>query len=305
MRAIVCAKYGSPEVLELRDVEKPTPKDNQVLIKNHATTVTTGDVILRSLKFPLSIVFGLAFGSGKNRILGHELAGEIEAVGQGVTRFEPGDQIFASTGSRGGAYAQYICLAEGAMMAIKPVNLTYEQAAALPVGGNTALHILRRGNIQRGQRVLIYGASGSVGTYAVQLAKYFGAEVTGVCSTANLQLVKSLGAEKVIDYTKEDFAQSGETYHVVFDAVGKLPASHGKRSLGKNGVYLSARSSTREKPKNLVFLRELVEAGETRPVIDRRYPLEQIAEAHRYVEGGHKRGNVVITVRHDSHSEGG
>jgi NADPH:quinone reductase-like Zn-dependent oxidoreductase len=303
MKAIVCAKYGPPEVLEIREVDKPTPKDNQVLIRIHATTVTAGDVILRSLKFPLSLVFRLAFGSGKNKILGHELAGEIEAVGKAVTRFETGDPIFASAGSRGGAYAEYICLAEDAMMAIKPANLTYEQAAAVPVGGNTALHILRQGNIQRGQRVLIYGASGSVGSYAVQLARTFGAKVTGVCSAANLELVRSLGADPVIDYTQEDFTQRSETYDVIFDAVGKLPASHGKRSLSESGVYLSVRSSTSEKLENLIFLKELVEAGEIRPVIDRRYRLEQIAEAHRYVDQGHKKGNVVITIAHNSQSK--
>jgi NADPH:quinone reductase-like Zn-dependent oxidoreductase len=303
MKAMVCTAYGPPDVLQLQEVAKPAPKDNEVLIKIHATTVTRGDVILRSMTGFQRFVFGLFFGLGKNKILGHELAGEIEAVGQGVTQFEPGDPVFASAGSGGGAYAQYICLPEDGMVAAKPANLSYEEAAAVPIGGNTALYILKRGDIQRGQQMLVYGASGSVGTYAVQLARHFGAEVTGVCSTANLEMVKSLGAVHVIDYTQEDFTQSGKTYDVIFDAVGKLPPSGGKGALKEGGTSLSVRSSTREEPENLLTLKELVEAGEIRPVIDRRYPLEQIVEAHRYVDTGHKKGNVAITVAHNSQAK--
>ncbi|MGB2964508.1 MAG: NAD(P)-dependent alcohol dehydrogenase [Anaerolineales bacterium] len=299
MKVIVCAKYGPPEGLQLKEVVKPAPKENEVLIKIHATTVTFGDAKLRSFTALTRLIFGLFFGLKKNKILGHELAGEIEAVGDHVTRHKVGDQVFASTGMKGGAYAQYICLPEDGMIALKPSNLSYGEAAAIPVGGNTALFILRKGNIQPGDKVLIYGASGSVGTYAVQLAKSFGADVTGVCSTTNLELVRSLGANRVIDYTTEDFTESGEVYDVIFDTVRKLSQSKIKGSLKENGTFLSSSTPTTEKVEDFVALKELIEAGEIKPVIDRSFPLEQMVEAHRYVDGGHKKGNLVIKINQD------
>ena len=300
MKAIVCTKQGSPDGLQLQEVEKPAPRENEVLIKVHAATVTTGDIVLRKLH-PLLFIPLRMFGMRRKKIPGHEFAGEVEAVGREVKRFKAGDQVFGTTtGLSVGANAEYVCLPEQratGVLAMKPVNVSYEEAAALPVGGMTALYILRKGNIQRGQKVLIYGASGSVGTFAVQLAKYyFEAMVTGVCGTSNVDLVRSLGADQVIDYTKENVTENGPIYDVLFDAVGKISSSQVKSLLKESGSYLSVRSSTSEELENLVTLKELVEAGKVKPVIDRCYPLEGVAEAHRYVENGHKRGNVVIAI---------
>ena len=307
MKASVYTRYGSPEVLQFVDIPKPTPRDHEVLVKIHATTVTIGDTIMRSFKLPnitgwQKFMARLILGWNKPRrhILGMELAGEIESIGRKVTRFKPADAVFASTYDVNfGGHAEYKCLPDNGVIAIMPANLTYEEAAAIPGGGQTAWHCLQKGRIQPGQKILIYGASGAVGTFAVQLAsRHFAADVTGVCSGANVDLVKSLGASQIIDYTRQDFTQSGETYDVIFDAVGKLSQAQCKKALSPGGVYINvhADSNGGEKVEYMLILKELIEAGVIRPVIDRVYPFDQIIEAHRYVDQGHKKGNVVITV---------
>ena len=309
MKAAINEKYGPPEVLSLKEIEKPFPKETEVLIKIHSTTVAAGDIRMRGFKVPtaLWLISRIALGltGPKRKVLGMEASGVIEAVGKEVGRFRVGDEVLAATGF-GGGYAEYICLPDKDLVgrlviqvAKKPANLTFEEAAAVPIGAMTALAFLRKANVRDGQKVLVYGASGSVGTYTVQLAKYFGAEVTGVCSASNLELVKSLGADVVIDYAKEDFAKNGQRYDLVFDAVGKISKSHAKGSLTENGIFLSTWGNGDMKPNDLSTLSGLIETGKLKVVIDKTYPIEQIVEAHRYVEAGHKKGNVIITVGHN------
>lgn len=334
MKAAVWTRYGPPDVLEIREVAKPTPKENELLIKIWATTVTAGDCEMRDLKFPFYLSLPLRFWRGllkprENSILGTELSGEVEAVGPEVKRFKVGDRVFGSADTNFGTNAQYICMPEepGDMegsVAIMPANMNYEEAATVPFGGRDALHFLRLGQIQGGQKILINGAGGSIGTFAVQLAKQFEAEVTAVDSAAKLDMLRALGADHVVDYTQEDFTDNGQVYDVIFDVVGTISFSGTARSIRPNGTYLLAnplRSQMLRGPwtnltskrkvvmqtasgtvEDLIFLRDLIERGRIRTVIDRSYPLEQIVEAHKYVETGQKAGNVVITVAHDNGS---
>ncbi len=330
MKAIVCTQYGPPDVLQLKDMEKPTPKDNELLIRIHATSVNFGDTMARDFKaitprqFNMPFLFWLmakiSFGlkQPKITVLGSEFAGEIEAVGRDVKRFKPGDQVFGYRGESMGAYAEYLCMPENGVLAIKPANMTYEEAAVVPYGALMALPLLRKVNILPGQKVLVNGASGGIGSAAVQIARHFGAEVTGVCGTPRVEFVRSLGADKVIDYTKEDFTQNGETYDLIFDILGKSSFSRCKSSLTPNGIHLFASFKLKQilqmlwtsrsvgkkvicalapgSVEDLIAIKELIEAGKIRAILDGHYPMEQAAEAHRYVETGHKKGNVVIFV---------
>ena len=331
MKAIMFTEYGTPDVLKIKEMAKPTPKDNEILVKVHATPVNYGDMSARNfgnltpsefnMPAPLYLLARMSFGWNKPKIniLGSELAGEVEAVGKDVTKFKAGDQIFAYLGMNMGANAEYVCMPESGTVALKPSNLTYEEASTLPYGAIMATSLLAKANIQRGQKVLINGASGGIGSMAVQLAKHFGADVTGVCGTPRLEFVKSLGADKVIDYTKEDFTQNGETYDLIFDILGRSSLSRLKRSLKPNGIYLLASFKMKallqmlwasitdskqkvicafadETPESLIFVKGLVEEGKIKAIVDKSFPLEQTAAAHRYVEQGHKQGNVVITI---------
>ncbi|RWS40311.1 NAD(P)-dependent alcohol dehydrogenase [Bacillus mycoides] len=328
MKAILYTKYGPPDVLQLKEVEKPTPKDNEILIKINATTVTAGDIRSRSFTVPSSVWLpariALGFKQPKKQILGMELAGEVESVGKDVTRFKAGDQVFAATQANFGSYAEYICIPEDGPVCMKPSNITYEEAAAIPIGARTALFFLQKANVRSGQNILIYGASGSVGSYAVQISKYFGAKVTGVCSSSNLELVKSLGADEVIDYIASDFSTIDGAYDIIFEAVNKSTFSDCMKLLKEDGTYINiveplpsaqmlwTKLTSRKKlilsqnapetSEALDFLKELVENGKIKVIIDRQYTFEEIVEAHIYVEKGHKKGNVVINVKHNDHS---
>jgi len=306
MKAVVCTKYGPPEVLQLKEIEKPTPGDNEICIKVFATSVTASDCIIRGFKVPIKfwIPMGLAIGFKKPRksILGMVFAGEVESVGNDIKSFKKGDQVFGFDRFGFGTYAEYKCIPKEGLLVKKAANVSYEEAAAVPYGGLLALYYLKKGNVQSGQKILIYGASGAVGTSAVQLAKYLGAEVTGVCSTTNLELVKSLGANKVIDYTKEDFTVREDLYDLIFNAVGKKKIKlQCKKALTQNGKLITVDDgSPTFHIEDLILLNELIEKGQIKAVIDRCYRLEQIVEAHRYVDKGRKKGNVIITVKHNN-----
>jgi NADPH:quinone reductase-like Zn-dependent oxidoreductase len=296
MKAVIYEKYGSPEVLELRNIEKPVPKAHEVLVKIYATTVTAGDWRMRKADPFLARLFNGLFKPNRVKILGFELAGVIEEVGKEVTSFKKGDAVFASCGFLFGAYAEYKCLPVNDSIALKPSNMTFEEATTVPIGGLTALRFLKKAKVQTGNNILVYGASGSVGTFAVQLGKYFGAKITAVCGTANVDLVKSIGADEVVDYPREDFTKLKTQFDVIFDAVGKTSKSACKHLLKSKGKFITVKSSTKENPNELSFLKELIESGKLKTVIDRKYPLSQIREAHAYVEQFHKKGNVVIHI---------
>ncbi len=309
MKAVICTKYGSPEVLKIVEIEKPVPQDNEILVRIKATTAHIGDTKIRRLQpgmgpvkdllFKPMMRFIIGFRGPKKKILGMEFAGDVEAVGKKVTKFKPGDKVFATTEFKFGTYAEYCCISEDGVLALMPQNMTYEEAAPVSNAGLTALINLRKADLQNGSKVLVYGASGSVGTYSVQIAKHMGADVTGVCSTANIEMVRSLGANMVIDYTKEDFTERAEKYDVIFDAVGKIKYSKRKKALNNKGVYLSSLALSGNvilKAEDLEYLKELCEKGKLRTVIDKVYSIDEIVEAHRYVDKGHKKGNVVIIV---------
>ncbi|PHR18696.1 MAG: NAD(P)-dependent alcohol dehydrogenase [Fluviicola sp.] len=327
MKVIICTKYGSPEVLKIKEIETPVPRDNEILVKNFATSVSKADTRIRSFSVPLAfwIPGRLALGitKPKKNILGGELAGRIESVGKDVKNFKQGDEVFAATGMEFGTYAQYVCIPEDGVVAIKPANISFQQAAVIPIGARTALYYLRKANIKKGQKVLIYGASGSVGSYAVQIAKFLGAEVTAVCSSTNIDLVKNIGADKVIDYTDNDFSLGYNTYDVILEAVNKSSFLQCNKALKEEGVYINVAAAIKTlamlwvsmtskkkiipappsehtdyitKSEPLLFLKKLVEEGKISPLIDQEFGMEQIIEAHRYVDKGHKKGNVVIRM---------
>lgn len=305
MKAVIYEKYGSPKVLQLKDIQKPRPKDDEILVKIHAATVTSGDIRLRSSDFPplfwlpARLLFGLF--KPKKKILGHELAGIVEEIGKNVTKFNVGDSVFGTTTLlKTGSYAEYICLPQkwkSGVIGLKPANLNYQEAAAMPVGAMTAIFLLDKANLSKGQNVLIYGASGSVGSYAVQIAGQKGSRVTGVCSTSNFEMVKSLGAESLIDYNKEDYAKGKEKFDIIFDAVGKTKKSKAKKVLKTGGSFVSVNMLTKEKDENLQLIKEMAENEQLKPFIDRYFKLDEIVKAHEYVDKGRKRGNVVIEIQ--------